>query len=144
MKPFRDPASSRFSQAPWDEVFLVFVVSHLVGDYLLQTEWQALNKHGGLRGSSVQRRALRSHIATYTLAFVPGLVWLCGSPRARVFGLTALIAVPHLIQDDGGLLGRYARLVKKADIQQNPSLGLALDQSFHLLTLFLTARLVGK
>ena len=33
------------------EIFLyVFVVSHLVGDYLIQTDWQAMHKRGGLRG----------------------------------------------------------------------------------------------
>jgi hypothetical protein len=26
---------------PWVEVFVVFFVSHLVGDFALQTEWQA-------------------------------------------------------------------------------------------------------
>ena len=61
---------------PWPEIFAVFVVSHLVGDYLLQTEWQAHNKHGGLGPDPVRRRALLSHVATYGLAFVPALVWL--------------------------------------------------------------------
>jgi hypothetical protein len=128
---------------PWVEVFAVFAVSHLAGDYLLQTEWQALNKRGGLTGSDVQRRALRSHIATYTLAFVPGLIWLWKSNGPGVFGLAALIAIPHLIQDDGSLLYSYAKAVKKADIEQNPSLGAAIDQSFHVLALFLTALLAS-
>jgi Protein of unknown function (DUF3307) len=128
---------------PWVEVFAVFVVSHLVGDYVLQTEWQAQNKRGGLTGSGTQRRALLSHIATYTLAFVPALIWLSGRVHAWAFGVAALIAIPHLIQDDGRLLTSYARKFKKADIEANPSLGAALDQSFHLLLLFLTALLVG-
>jgi len=34
----------------WVEVFAVFVVSHLVGDFLIQTEWQASHKLGGLGG----------------------------------------------------------------------------------------------
>ena len=129
---------------PWVEVFAVFCVSHLVGDYLLQTEWQAVNKRGGLSGSGEQRRALISHIATYTLAFVPGLIWLWKSNHAGVFGLGVLIALPHLIQDDGTLLYKYAKAVKKADIQKNPALGAAIDQSFHVLALFLTALLAGS
>src|SRR5215207_1947283 len=32
----------------WFEVFAVFAVSHLVGDFALQTEWQARHKRGGL------------------------------------------------------------------------------------------------
>jgi hypothetical protein len=127
----------------WVEVFAVFVISHLVGDYLFQTDWQALNKRGGLTGSSVQRRALVSHIATYTIAFLPSLIWLWESNGAGVFGVGALIAIPHLIQDDGSLLYSYAKTVKNADIVQNPSLGAALDQSFHLLALFLLSLLAA-
>ena len=129
---------------PWAEVFEVFVVSHLLGDYLLQTEWQALNKRGGLTGTPVMRRALLSHIVTYTLAYVPALIWLWSSRHAWVFGLAALIAVPHLIQDDGRLLAAYSRTVKKADITTNLSLSAALDQSFHLIALFITALIAGR
>jgi hypothetical protein len=129
---------------PWVEVFAVFVVSHLVGDYILQTEWQARNKRGGLTGSATMRRALVSHVATYTLAFLPGLIWLSNSVHAWGFGVAALIAIPHLIQDDGSLLSGYAHTFKKADIEADPPLGAALDQSFHLLTLFLTALLAGS
>jgi hypothetical protein len=128
---------------PWVEVFAVFVVSHVVGDYMLQTEWQALNKHGGLSRSPTQRRALVSHVSTYTLAYVPAMVWLWPSLSAGVFGVAALIAIPHLIQDDGRLLISYAKTVKKTDIVANAALGIALDQSFHLLALFLTALLAG-
>jgi hypothetical protein len=129
---------------PWVEVFVVFLISHLVGDYLLQTDWQALHKRGGLTGTPEMRRALISHVLTYTLAFVPGLIWLADSLHAGVLGIAALIAVPHLIQDDGRLLASYAMAVKRADIKANPSLGAALDQSFHLLALFLTALLAGR
>jgi hypothetical protein len=129
---------------PWVEVFAVFVVSHVVGDYMLQTDWQALNKRGGLTGSPAQRRALFSHVSTYTLAFVPALIWLISMRHAWVIAIALAIAVPHLLQDDGRLLAAYARRVKKADLLANLSLAAALDQSFHILALFLTALLVGS
>jgi hypothetical protein len=129
---------------PWIEVFAVFFVSHEVGDYLLQTEWEALHKRGGLGRDPLKRRALLSHIATYTLAFIPGLIWLASSIHWWVIGLAALIAIPHMIQDDGRLLTRYARVVKKADLDANPALGATVDQAFHFLALFLTALLAGK
>jgi hypothetical protein len=122
----------------------VFFVSHEVGDYVFQTEWQAMHKRGGLSSPGVRRRALLSHIATYTLAFVPALIWLWNSlSLGGVIGLAALIAIPHLIQDDGRLLTTYARVFKKADLDANPALGATLDQAFHFLALFLTALLVG-
>jgi hypothetical protein len=129
---------------PWVQVFVVFFVCHHVGDYMLQTEWEALNKRGALTGTPVMRRALGAHISTYTLAFVPALIWLWSSLHAGVFWVAALIAIPHLIQDDGTLLTAYARTIKKSDISINVALGAALDQSFHLLALFLTALLAGN
>jgi hypothetical protein len=126
---------------PWVEAFAALVVSHLVGDYLLQTDWQAKNKRGGLGPDPVARRALLSHIASYTLAFVPALIWLAGEIGAWAVAIGALIAVPHLIQDDGRLLAAYMRHVKHADGQANPSVAAAADQAFHFLALFLTALL---
>ena len=129
---------------PWVEVFVAFLVSHLVGDYMLQTEWQALHKRGGLTGTAEMRRALFTHVLTYTIAFVPALVWLSSKIHLWAIGVAAGVAIPHLIQDDGTLLYRYSMLVKKADIRANPSLGAALDQSFHLLALFGLALLAGR
>ena len=126
---------------PWVEVFAVFLVSHLVGDYLLQTEWQAHNKHGGLTGTATMRRALAS--GTYTLAYVPALIWLASSVGEAV-GAAAIIAVPHLIQDDGRLLAGYARTVKRTNLTSNPLLEALIDQSFHVLALFATALLAGS
>jgi hypothetical protein len=129
---------------PWVEAFAAFVVSHLVGDYLLQTDWEALNKRGGLGSDPEARRALLSHIASYTLAFVPALVWLADDIGAWAVGVGALIAVPHLIQDDGRLLTAYVRRVKHTDGAANPSVMAAADQSFHFLALFLTALIAGN
>ena len=128
---------------PWVEVFAAFVVCHLVGDYLLQTDWQALHKRGGLGSDPVSRRALVSHIATYTLAFVPALIWLSDDIGAWAIGVAALIAVPHMVQDDGRLLAAYMLGVKHTDPRANPSVAAAADQTFHMVALFLTALLAG-
>lgn len=121
----------------------MFVVCHLAGDYLLQTDWQARHKHAGLGRDPVARRALVSHIATYTLAFTPALIWLAGDLGAGIAWVVALIAVPHLIQDDGRLLAMYMSKVKGLEPVSSPSVAAAVDQSFHLLTLFGIALLVG-
>ena len=34
----------------WVSVFTAFLVAHMVGDYLFQTDWQARHKRGGLSG----------------------------------------------------------------------------------------------
>ena len=128
---------------PWVEVFAAFVVCHLVGDYLLQTDWQALHKRGGLGPDPLARRALFSHIVTYTLAFVPALVWLADDIGAWAIATAALIGVPHWIQDDGRLLTAYVVRVKHTDPARNASVAAAADQSFHFVALFLTALWVG-
>src|SRR2546423_10517758 len=98
---------------PWVEVFAVFFVSHQVGDYLLQTDWQAMHKRGGLSSPGVRRRALVSHIATYTLAFVPSLIWLAGDiSSGAAVGVAAVIAIPHVLPDDGRVLTASAPPVK--------------------------------
>ena len=52
----------------WAAVFVVFFVSHQVGDYWLQTDSQAINKWGGLGRDPVARRALLTHAFTYWLS----------------------------------------------------------------------------
>jgi hypothetical protein len=70
-------------------------------------------------------------------------VWLWDTDGTGVIGVAALIAIPHLIQDDGRLLYGYARAVKKADLGANRGLALAVDQSFHVLALFGVALLAA-
>lgn len=127
----------------WVEVFAVFVVSHLAGDFLLQTDWQAVNKRGGLGSNKVSRRALFSHVLTYTLAFVPGLVWI-GAEIGAGWGalMFFVIFVPHLIQDDTRLLVAYNRKVKGGVPGPGDPVFMAIDQSFHIVLLFLSALLV--
>lgn len=127
----------------WVELFAVFVVSHLAGDYLLQTDWQARHKRGGLGADPVARRALLGHIATYTLAFVPALVWVASDVGALAVAAAAAIALPHLVQDDGRLIGAYVRRVKGAGVSDNVIVTAAVDQTFHLLALFALALVVG-
>jgi hypothetical protein len=128
----------------WVEIFAVFVVSHALGDYLLQTDWQATNKRGGLGRDRNARMALLSHVASYTLAFVPAGIWLADDGLSAL-GLALLavgIYVPHVIQDDGRLLSQYIRRVKGCGAESSREVFTAVDQSFHLIVLFATALVV--
>jgi len=128
---------------PWVEIFAVFIVSHLVGDFLLQTDLQAMHKRGGLSGNGKSPRRLLSHTLTYTLAFVPALVWLADDIGAlAALGTALLIALPHMLQDDGRLLDVFMRRAKGVEPEPGALL-IAVDQSWHVLALFLAALLVG-
>ncbi len=127
----------------WVSVFTAFLVAHMVGDYLFQTDWQARHKRGGLSGDRVAFRALLSHVVTYTLAFVPALWWI-GDQLDPGWALLAagLIFVPHLVLDDGRFVRAYLANVKRAP-GFDVGLAASVDQSFHVLSLFLVALLVG-
>ena len=126
----------------WSSVLMALLVSHVVGDVLLQTDWEALNKRGGLTGSQ-SARALLKHLFTYTLAFVPALVWI-GEDRsaARALEIAAVVALPHLLIDDGRLVAFWLERVKGA---KRPGLALtiAVDQSFHIVCLLGAALLAN-
>ena len=128
----------------WVEVFSILVVCHLVGDYLVQTDWQATNKRGGLGGDPTARRALAAHVVSYTLAFVPAFVWLAGDLGAELLAVVALVAIPHWIQDDGRLLRSYIAKVKGVGAAQIPSVYASVDQTLHILTLLGVAFLAGS
>jgi hypothetical protein len=125
----------------WEEVFAVFVVCHLTGDFLLQTDWQATHKHGGLSGDSNARRALYSHVAIYTLVFVPAVVWVAAHKSALALALLAAIFVPHLVQDDTRVLMAWNRKVKHRALPPGDPVYMAVDQAFHVVFLFGTALL---
>jgi hypothetical protein len=118
----------------WPAVLAAFLVCHLTGDFLLQTEWQALTKVQGL--VSVEgRRALRDHVVTYTLAFLPPLIWMANDRSVLgAIGVAALIAVPHVVIDDGRLVAHWMTTVKHAP-RATPGLRLMVDQSFHIVCL---------
>ena len=118
----------------WTGVLLALLISHMVGDVLLQTDWQAVNKTRSPREQE-GRRALLQHVTVYTVAFVPALVWIgAHATVGRVIVVGAVVAIPHLLIDDGTIVRAWVRHVKGA---ARPSLGLliAVDQSFHVLCL---------
>jgi len=127
----------------WVSLFAGFLVAHMVGDYLLQTDWQARNKRGGLGADAIARRALLSHVSSYTLAFVPAFVWIASELDPGWAVLTAvLVFLPHLMIDDGRLVAVYLARVKHVD-GHNLGVAASVDQSFHVLSLWVVAMVVG-
>ena len=125
----------------WDAVFAVFIVCHLAGDFLLQTDWQAVNKRGGLGHDREKRRALFSHVTIYTLMFVPAVIWIASEKSAYAFLLLPVVFIPHLIQDDARVLIAWNRTVKRSDPTPGDLVYMAIDQAFHVVILFGTALL---
>jgi hypothetical protein len=120
----------------WPALFGVFLLSHLVGDFLLQTGWQATNKRHGLGGDPEARRALVWHGLIYTLAFLPALVWV-GTElgAAAAVGVGALVLLPHVIIDDGTLVASWVRHIKHVEGTPSVVVRLGVDQTLHVLAL---------
>lgn len=130
---------------PGRSTFADFFVSHHIGDYLLQTDFQALNKSGGLSDEDADsRRALVNHGLTYTAAFVPALLGVArrrSLPRA--LGVAALITLPHLAIDDGRFVNAYMTRVKRTPADVDAKLTAQVDQAMHLVCLFGAALVAG-
>jgi hypothetical protein len=126
----------------WGELFVVFFVSHQLGDFVLQTDWQAMHKRGGLGRNTESQRALLSHVFFYSCAYVPALIWISSRLGWNAVVIAAAIALPHLIQDDGRLVQAYARRVKGLDPASGRIVMLLLDQALHMVALFGAALLV--
>ena len=126
----------------WSALFVAFMVCHLAGDLLLQTEWQALTKVRSFSDPE-GRRALLAHAATYILPYLPVLVWI-GEDRGvvRAVVVAVLIALPHVFIDDGRFVGVWLHQVKHSP-NPAPSLRLMVDQSFHVVCLFGAAMLAA-
>lgn len=127
----------------WSAVFIVFFVSHQFGDYLLQTEWQATHKRGGLGSDSVARRALFAHTRNYSVGYVPAFIWISSRLGWNTLIVAAVVILPHLIQDDGRALRAYMRRVKGMDPDVNHTVAALVDQALHMVALLGAALLVS-
>jgi hypothetical protein len=122
----------------WVSVFAGFLVAHMVGDYLLQTDWQARHKRGGLSDPAA-RRPLVTHVAMY----MPAFVWIASELDVGWAVVAALLVfVPHLVVDDGRIVRVYLNRVKHVE-GFDVGVASSVDQSFHVLSLWLVALLMG-
>ena len=127
----------------WAAGFVVFFASHQCGDYLLQTDWQATHKRGGLGRDPLARRALLAHTLTYSAAYVPAFIWISSRLGWTTLLVAVAVSIPHLIQDDGRLLRAYIRRVKGMDPVANHVVTAMGDQALHIVALFGAALLVS-
>lgn len=124
-------------------IFIFFVMwIHWVGDFVLQTHWQAMNK-------STSGRALVAHVLTYTLFWF--CIWMVLGGLLGVLGTEVILKiilfccitfVCHMITD-------YftSRATKKLFAKQDYHNGfvvVGLDQLLHYLQLYTTLYLLLK
>jgi hypothetical protein len=110
-------------------LFEALIVAHLFGDYLFQTEYEAMNKAEG----SVWNKALMAHCVKYTLCCLPvlliyevPLMWLL------------FILVTHIFFDRRWPIVWWRIHIMRGDpdsIDKTFWLTIVVDQIFHLCVL---------
>lgn len=109
--------------------FILLFLSHMIGDWLLQTEHQAMNKAKGRFFNG----ALFFHCFGYTLSFVPAF-WL----GQIDWWWLALIFSSHMFLDRRWPVIWWIRLVKRTSEETIKNLFwlvIAVDQVIHILIL---------
>lgn len=105
------------------------LVGHLVGDFLLQNDWMALNKKTRTWPCVV-------HVSLYTLAVLACAGWLADW-RAWL-----LVAVPHFAIDRSHLVRVYMRGFGQAKFAEPPMAPwsvIAVDNAMHSLCLLVAS-----
>lgn len=118
-------------------LFEYLILAHLVGDFLLQTEWQAVNKR-------TSWAALLTHVVIYHALVLAAFVWHEGSDRPIVYAVVAVLALTHAALDRFTVvpLMRTLRLVVKREPDR--TLTFAVDQAIHILLLGIAAFVVWR
>ena len=92
-------------------------IAHLVGDFILQNEWMAVNK----RHTSF---VCLVHVLVYLLPFLlTGLAWW----------QLVLIGVTHFAQDRSGFVFWWMKTYKRVPEEHWGGIPLLVDQGFHLM-----------
>jgi hypothetical protein len=118
-------------------LFAWLIVGHLVGDWLLQTDWMARRKR--LR---LVNPAVLVHCALYTLA-VACAIWLSshltGVRYSNLPGAVALVFASHWLIDAGNQPRLWGRLVGQSDFE---FVRMMVDQTMHVIVLSLLAEIL--
>jgi hypothetical protein len=108
-------------------------IGHLVGDYIIQNDWMALNKKANAGICAV-------HAVLWTTAVVAFAGWWGPFVWPALF-------VAHFLQDHTNIVRRWMRLIGQEQFATGPCSPwsiIVVDNVWHILTLWLAWRLLGS
>jgi hypothetical protein len=119
-------------------LFETLVIAHVVGDWLLQTEWQATNK-------ATNWRALLAHVTVYHIIVLAALLWRLGAGEPLVYAVVGGLAVIHAVMDRKRSVHWFMRAMR-ISVKRAPEgwLATAVDQSLHLVWLALAVLILTR
>ncbi len=114
-------------------IFEGLLMAHLLGDWLLQTEWQAQNKASNWK-------ALLAHVAVYHIIVFIILYFGFSLRAVPVTTIVVALAVLHAILDRKSAV-EPIMIALRITVKRQPErwLAIAVDQSIHLLLLGLAS-----
>jgi hypothetical protein len=120
-------------------VFLILLTSHLLGDWVAQSDWQATNK-------TRSWAALAAHVAGYHL--VMGLLLLLpvlrdGWPAGKALAVVVVSAATHALIDRRWPVRALLRVAGSPGFATIEWGVIAVDQALHLSILAMLAVLLG-
>jgi hypothetical protein len=120
-------------------VFLVLLAGHLLGDWVVQTDWQAANK-------TRSWAALTAHVASYHLLM--GLLLLIpilrdGWPAWKALAALTVSALTHALIDRRWPVRALLRVAGSPGFATVEWGVIAVDQALHLFILAMLALLLG-
>ena len=120
-------------------VFLILLTSHLLGDWVAQSDWQATNK-------TRSWAALAAHVAGYHL--VMGLLLLVpvvrdGWPAGKALAVLVVSAATHALIDRRWPVRAMLRVAGSPGFATIEWGVIAVDQALHLSILAMLAVLLG-
>lgn len=114
------------------EVFASALVGHLVGDYLFQNDWMALNKK-----ASSFHCAVHCFIWTVCVMAFSGVIFHGGLMPVIVFWI---LFGTHFLQDRTGLIRWYMRAIGQEKFATGPCSPwsiIVVDNVWHIVTIWL-------
>ena len=118
------------------EIFLYLLIAHLIGDWIIQTYWMATEKSKSLA-------PLLAHVVTYHV-FTFGALYLAGVDLIQAVWASLFLAVTHAFLDNRRFEIWWLRKIKKFKDEEIPMwLLLGVDQSFHLVLLFIVSFVIS-
>lgn len=111
-------------------IFPALFAGHMLGDWIVQTDWQAANK-------ATSWRANQMHVATYHLTLLAAVAWYANR-RELVPALTFSWAA-HSFIDRRWPVKRLLQVTRSPAFAETPLGILAADQTLHVTTLAVMA-----
>lgn len=109
------------------------IVGHLVGDYLLQNDWMALNKKRDIGPCLV-------HCILWTLS----VCLFAGWPVQGT--IPAILIATHIVQDHTDVITRWMKLIGQTKFATGPCAPwsvIVVDNVWHILTIWIVWRFVA-